>query len=51
MKIQSILSRIDAGVSIEIMSNLELLMQLLMDWTSLKIVVLPDHTHLLFLEC
>ena len=30
MEIQSILFRIDAGVSIEIMSNLELLMQLSM---------------------
>ena len=30
MEIQSILSRIDAGVSIEIISNLELLMQLSM---------------------
>ena len=40
MKIQSILSRIGAGVSIEIMSNLELPMELLMDSNSL--VVLRD---------
>ena len=38
MKIQSILSRIDAGVSIVIMSNTELLMQLLMDSTNLWIL-------------
>ena len=48
MKIQSILSRIDAGVSIEIMSNPELLMQLLMDSTSLgvlKVRQVDDNTY------
>ena len=38
MKIQSILSRIDAGVSILIMSNPELLMQPLMDSASLGVL-------------
>ena len=38
MKIQSILSRIDAGVSIGIMSNPELLMQMLIDSTSLGVL-------------
>ena len=38
MKIQSILSQIDAGVSIEMMSNLELLKQLLMDSTCLGVL-------------
>ena len=38
MKIQSILSRIDAGISIVIMSNTELLMQLLMDSTNLGVL-------------
>ena len=48
MKIQSILSRIDAGVSIEIMSNPELLMHLLMDSTSLgvlKVSQVDDNTY------
>ena len=37
-EIESILSRIEAGVSIEIMSNLELLKQLPMDSTSLGVL-------------
>ena len=50
MKIQSILSRIDTGVSIETMTNPELLMQLLMDLTSLvvsKVCQVDDNTYVI----